>query len=118
MTLSREVMVTPSASPRFMLKRSSFASRRWCTTDVLGSRLTRSAYRITKKMPRPRPTIRMISRESSPSLIEMPANPDAMPVAKGLMVDPRVPIPQPSRRIAAPVSASYPAATITAMTRL
>ena len=60
----------------------------------------------------------MISRERSPSLIEMPAKPEAMPVANGLMVEPRVPIPQPSRRIAAPVRASYPAAIMTAMTRL
>ena len=38
--------------------------------------------------------------------MEMPANPDAMPVANGLIVDPRVPIPQPSSTIAAPVRAS------------
>ena len=50
--------------PRSMLKCSWLASIMWCTTDVLGSRLTRSAYRITKKIPRPSPTIRMISRES------------------------------------------------------
>ena len=41
-----------------------------------------------------------------PSLMDMPANPDAMPVANGLMVDPSVPMPQPSRTTAAPVSAS------------
>ena len=39
----------------------------------------------------------MISRERMPSLIEMPANPEAMPVANGLMVEPRVPIPQPEQ---------------------
>ena len=33
--------------------------------------------------------MRMISRESSPSLIETPANPEAMPVAKGLIVEPQ-----------------------------
>ena len=33
----------------------------------------------------------------------MPAKPEAMPVANGLMVDPRVPMPHPSRTTAAPV---------------
>ena len=42
-TFWREVMVTPAASPRSMPKCSWLASVRWCTTDVLGSRLTRSA---------------------------------------------------------------------------
>jgi hypothetical protein len=32
-----------------------------------------------------------------PSLMEDPANPEAMPVANGFRVDPRVPMPQPSR---------------------
>ena len=50
--------------------------------------------------------MRMIRRDRSPSLIEMPAKPDAIPVAKGLIVEPRVPMPQPSSRIAAPVRAS------------
>ena len=50
--------------------------------------------------------------------MEAPANPDAMPVANGLIVEPSVPIPQPSRTTAAPVSASYPAAIMTAMTRV
>ena len=48
----------------------------------------------------------MINRDSSPSLMEMPAKPDAMPVANGLIVEPRVPMPQPIRTIAAPVSES------------
>ena len=60
--------------------------------------------------------MRMTSRPMSPSLIGMPANPDAMPVAKGLMVEPRTPMPHPSRTIAAPVRASYPAAIITVIT--
>ena len=34
------------------------------------------------------------------------ANPEAMPVANGLIVEPMVPIPQPRRTTAAPVSAS------------
>ena len=37
-------------------------------------------------------------------------------MANGLIVEPKVPIPQPSRTTAAPVSASYPAAIITAIT--
>ena len=37
-------------------------------------------------------------------------------MANGLIVEPKVPMPQPSRTTAAPVSASYPAAIITAMT--
>ena len=48
--------------------------------------------------------------------MDVPANPDAIPVAKGLIVEPKVPIPQPSRTTAAPVRASYPAAIMTAMT--
>ncbi len=35
-----------------------------------------------------------------------PANPDAIPVANGLTVEPMTPIPQPSRISAAPVSES------------
>ena len=38
--------------------------------------------------------------------METPAKPEAMPVANGLIVEPRVPIPQPSRTTAAPVRAS------------
>ena len=34
------------------------------------------------------------------------AKPEAMPVANGLIVEPRVPMPQPSSTIAAPVRAS------------
>ena len=56
------------------------------------------------------------TRSRIPSLIDTPANPDAIPVANGLIVEPKVPIPQPSRTTAAPVMASYPAAIITAMT--
>ena len=58
----------------------------------------------------------MTRRSTRPSLIETPANPEAMPVANGLIVEPKVPMPQPSRTTAAPVRASYPAAIITAMT--
>ena len=58
----------------------------------------------------------MIRRSTRPSLIETPAKPEAMPVANGLIVEPKVPMPQPSRTMAAPVRASYPAAIITAMT--
>jgi hypothetical protein len=58
----------------------------------------------------------MARRRPNPSLMEVPANPDAMPVANGLMVDPRTPTPHPSSRTAAPVNVSYPAATITVMT--
>ena len=58
----------------------------------------------------------MINRERNPSLIGISAKPEAMPVAKGLIVEPRVPMPQPRRRIAAPVMASYPAAIMTATT--
>ena len=45
---------------------------------------------MTKKIPIARPTIRMTSRPTMPSLIETPAKPDAMPVAKGLTVEPSV----------------------------
>ena len=45
-------------------------------------------------------------RPRRPSLIGMPAIPEAIPVAKGLIVEPIVPIPQPSSTTAAPVSAS------------
>jgi hypothetical protein len=57
-------------------------------------------------MPAASPRIRMTRRPRRPSLIETPANPDAIPVANGLIVDPSVPIPQPRRTTAAPVSAS------------
>ncbi len=50
--------------------------------------------------------MRITNRPISPSLMEMPAKPEAMPVANGLMVDPRVPMPHPNRTMAAPVSAS------------
>ena len=76
------------------------------TTDRLGSRFTRSAYRITKKIPSPSPTTRITILPTRPSLIGIPANPDAIPVANGLIVEPSVPIPHPSRTIAAPVRAS------------
>ena len=62
------------------------------------------------------PTTSITSRRISPWLMDVPANPDAIPVAKGLIVEPKVPIPQPSRTTAAPVRASYPAAIMTAMT--
>ena len=57
-------------------------------------------------MPIARPPSRMMMRPRRPSLIGMPAIPEAIPVAKGLIVEPSVPIPQPSRTTAAPVSAS------------
>ena len=57
-------------------------------------------------MPIARPASRMTIRPARPSLIGMPAMPEAIPVAKGLIVEPSVPIPQPSRTTAAPVSAS------------
>ena len=105
MTLSREVMTASSVCP-WTLKWASLATRMSRTADLVGSALTRSAYRITKKIPTPSPTTRMISRESRPSLMETPANPEAMPVAKGLIVEPRVPMPHPRRTMAAPVRAS------------
>ena len=45
-------------------------------------------------------------RATSPVLIDVPAKPDAIPVANGLIVEPSTPIPAPRRIIAAPVSAS------------
>src|SRR5205809_948131 len=48
-------------------------------------------------MPTARPMIRMTTREMRPSAIEVPAKPEAMPVANGLVVDASVPIPAPSR---------------------
>ena len=41
-----------------------------------------------------------------PSSIDTPAKPEAMPVANGLIVEPRTPIPQPSNRIDAATSES------------
>ena len=41
-----------------------------------------------------------------PSSIETPANPEAIPVANGLIVEPSTPMPQPSRRIEAPTRES------------
>ena len=61
---------------------------------------------MTKKIPIASPAIRMTSRPMMPSLIGMPAIPDAIPVAKGLTVEPSTPIPQPRRTIDAPTSAS------------
>ena len=52
------------------------------------------------------PTTRITSRPISPSLIDVPAKPDAIPVANGLIVEPSTPIPQPRSRIEAPTSAS------------
>ena len=59
----------------------------------------------------------MTIRSGRPSLIGMPAMPEAIPVANGLIVEPSVPIPHPSRTTAAPVSESYPAAIRTVITR-
>ena len=42
--------------------------------------------------------------------MEIPAKPDAMPVAIGLTVEPRQPIPAPIKTTAKPVTASNPAA--------
>ncbi len=50
-----------------------------------------------------------------PSSIDTPAKPEAMPVANGLIVEPRTPMPQPSRSIDAATSESYPAAIMTVM---
>ena len=50
-------------------------------------------------MPMAVPTIRITMRPIRPSLIDVPAKPDAIPVANGLIVEPRTPIPQPSSRI-------------------
>ena len=41
-----------------------------------------------------------------PSLMRTPAKPEAIPVANGLIVEPIMPIPQPSRRSEAPTRAS------------
>ena len=57
-------------------------------------------------MPMAVPTTRMTRRPTIPSSIETPAKPEAMPVANGLMVEPRTPMPQPSRRTDAATSAS------------
>ena len=75
--------------------------------------MTLSAYRIMNKMPNASPTTSTISRSTIPSLIETSGEPDAMPVANGLTVEPSTPIPAPSMITAAPVSESYPAAIIT-----
>ena len=48
-------------------------------------------------MPMAVPTTRMISRPTMPSSIDTPAKPDAMPVANGLIVEPRTPMPQPEQ---------------------
>ena len=57
-------------------------------------------------MPKTRPMIRMINRPTRPSLSEMLAKPDAMPVANGFTVEPSTPMPAPNRITAAPTSAS------------
>ena len=49
---------------------------------------------------------RITSRPINPSLMVVPAKPEAMPVAKGLMVEPIAPIPAPSRISAAALSPS------------
>ena len=103
----------PCSSARNRFSLSAFMSY---TRDRVGSAFTRAAYRITKKMPIASPTIRITSRPTIPSLSGIPANPDAIPVANGLIVDPSVPIPHPRSTIAAPVIASYPAAIITVIT--
>ena len=51
-------------------------------------------------------TTYMTRRSPMPSPIEMSAAPDAAPVAKGLTVEARVPIPAPSRTMLAAVSRS------------
>jgi hypothetical protein len=61
---------------------------------------------MTKKIPIANPASRITIRPTMPSLIGMPAIPDAIPVANGLTVEPSTPMPQPSSTIAAPVSAS------------
>ena len=61
---------------------------------------------MTKTMPMVVPTMRMTSRPTMPSSMDTPAKPEAMPVANGLMVEPRTPMPQPSSRMDAPTSAS------------
>ena len=52
-----------------------------------------------------------------PSVRGMPAKPEAMPVAKGLTVEPSTPMPAPSMTTATPVRASKPSAMMAAMTR-
>ena len=42
----------------------------------------------------------------------------AAPVANGLMVEPRTPVPAPSRTVAAPTIGSKPAAIIVAASRM
>ena len=66
-------------------------------------------------MPSAVPTIKMTRRRTRPSLNDTSAKPDAMPVANGLTVEPKTPMPHPSRITSAPTSASYPAAIITVM---
>ncbi len=50
---------------------------------------------MTNQIPIAVPMTRMTSRPMMPSSIEVPAKPEAMPVANGLIVEPRTPIPQP-----------------------
>ena len=52
------------------------------------------------------PTTSSTIRPTMPSLMVTPANPDAIPVANGLMVEPSTPMPQPRSRMDAPSSES------------
>lgn len=99
------VIVAGSSSAPIRKPASASPRSSW-TTEVAGSALIRSAYLSTQKIPRARPTTRITSRETRPSLSGTPAKPEAMPVANGLIVDPSVPMPQPSSSTAAPVRVS------------
>ena len=61
---------------------------------------------MTNQMPMAVPTTRMTSRPTRPWSMLVPAKPDAMPVAKGLIVEPSTPIPQPRRSSEAPTMVS------------
>ena len=57
------------------------------------------------------------TRSSIPSPRDTPANPAAIPVAKGLTVEPNTPTPAPSMMMDTAVMVSYPAATTMGRTR-
>ena len=53
-----------------------------------------------------------------PIFTATPAAATAAPVAKGLMVEPRTPLPAPNRTVAAPTRGSKPAAIMVAARRI
>ena len=88
------------------LKCASFSSRMWRTTERGRVPLDPVGVAQHEEDADAEPDDEDHQPQQEPSLMDTPANPDAMPVANGLIVEPKVPIPQPSRTTAAPVSAS------------